>query len=179
MVMELIEHGNLMQVHEKIVKNNWTFTEKDAAKLIKQILMALNYMHKQGIVHRDLKMENVMVDLETTPSGETEIICKLADFGFATVLEEGHGTRGFMGTPFYMAPEIINRQVYTNKVDLWALGVLAYVLLSGGNFPFRGRTDRILFNQIKSHRVNLSYFERYTNSEVLCDFVMHCLDRDP
>ena len=46
MVMELIEHGNLMQVHNKIIKNNWTFTEKDAAQIIKQILMALNYMHK-------------------------------------------------------------------------------------------------------------------------------------
>lgn len=84
-----------------------------------------------------------------------------------------------MGTPFYMAPEIINRQVYDSKVDLWALGVLAYVLLSGGNFPFTGRTDRVLFNQIKSHRVELRYFDKYTNSSVLCDFVMHCLDRDP
>jgi len=88
-VSELIEHGNLMEVHDNIVKNGWDFTERDAANIVRQILMALNYMHKENVLHRDLKMENVMVDVETNANGEKELICKLTDFGFACILDNG------------------------------------------------------------------------------------------
>lgn len=138
-VMELMDHGNLMEVFNKTVSNGWAFTERDAANIVKQILMALNYMHKKGVVHRDLKMENVMVDIEEDEDGEAEIICKVADFGFATILEKGQTSRHKMGTPLYMAPEIITGRSYDSKVDLWALGVLSYCLLSGGQFPFDDR----------------------------------------
>lgn len=135
-VMELIEHGNLMEYHNNMIKKGWTFTERDAANIVKQILMALNYMHKEGVVHRDLKMENVMVDIDTDANGEKEIICKLTDFGFACVLEQGQKTVQNLGTPIYMAPEIVLKQSYDNKVDTWALGILTYCLLSGGKFPY-------------------------------------------
>lgn len=86
-------HGNLMEVLNKSIKNGWSFTERDAANAIRQILLALNYMHKQGFVHRDLKMENVMVDVEKGEDGESELIFKVADFGFATILEKNEKTR--------------------------------------------------------------------------------------
>ena len=70
--------------------------------------MALNYMHKQGVLHRDLKMENVMVDIEVGEDGKSELICKLTDFGFTVTLDKGQKTRQRLGTPLYMAPEIIN-----------------------------------------------------------------------
>ena len=62
-VAELMEQGDLMSVYQQIVENNWSFTETDAKNICKQILMALNYMHQQDYIHRDLKLENVMVDV--------------------------------------------------------------------------------------------------------------------
>ena len=113
--------------------------------------MALNYMHKQGVLHRDLKMENVMVDIEVGEDGKSELICKLTDFGFTVTLDKGQKTRQRLGTPLYMAPEIINGQSYDSRVDTWALGVLSYVLLSDGKFPFNGKTDFHLFNEIRNY----------------------------
>lgn len=85
-------------------------------------------------------MENVMVDIEVKRDGSHEIVCKLTDFGFACILEPDQKSAQRLGTPLYMAPEIINGSNYDNKVDTWALGVLTYVLLSGGKHPFGGRT---------------------------------------
>ena len=87
-------------------------------------------------------MENVMVDIEVNKHGEAELICKITDFGFATILRHNETTHDRLGTPMYMAPEIINGRNYDEKVDTWALGVLAYCLLSGGQFPFMGNTPR-------------------------------------
>ena len=84
--MELIENGNLMDVLDEISTNNYNFTAADAAGLVLQILSALNYMHKQEIMHRDLKLQNVMVNIEMN-NGVPEMVCKLTDFGFSCVLE--------------------------------------------------------------------------------------------
>ena len=178
-VMELVEHGNLMEVYEKVIKNNWSFTERDAANIVRQILMALNYMHREGVIHRDLKMENVMVDVMLDCKGENALMCKLTDFGLSAILDGNEYSRGFMGTPMYMAPEIINRKSYTNKVDTWALGVLAYVLLSGGHFPFNGRREVDIYHRITEAKPDLSVLDKYTNSATLKDFISHCLDSNP
>ncbi len=79
-----------------------------------------------------------MVDVEQNADDKPEIICKLTDFGFACMLEKGEKALLNVGTPLYMAPEILKRQNYDSKVDTWALGVLAYVMLADGDFPFTG-----------------------------------------
>ena len=103
-------------------------------------------------MHRDLKLENVMVDVWVRNDGASEIVCKITDFGLATFLEHNHKTNQKMGTPRYMAPEIVNGKMYDLKVDSWAFGVLAYVLLSGGKFPFEGRSMHALNSAIRSAR---------------------------
>ena len=85
--MEIIEHGNLLEALSKIKKNKVKFTERDAASIIQQILLALNFIHGSKIIHRDLKLENIMVDMEENEEGKTNMICKLTDFGFACVMD--------------------------------------------------------------------------------------------
>ena len=88
------------------------------------------YLHEKDIVHRDLKLENLLF----TSKDPRDLTIKLIDFGFACKLKDESMTH-VLGSPFYMAPEIIQRKEYDNKVDIWSLGCLAYILLSGES-PF-------------------------------------------
>eukprot|EP01123_Difflugia_compressa_P009612 TRINITY_DN323_c0_g1_i1.p1 TRINITY_DN323_c0_g1~~TRINITY_DN323_c0_g1_i1.p1 ORF type:complete len:300 (-),score=56.58 TRINITY_DN323_c0_g1_i1:207-1106(-) len=137
--MELMDGGEL---YEEIVRRK-TFTEKDASFIMGQLFHALDYLHKRGIAHRDLKLENLLLKRKDS------LEIKLADFGlskvFATLEDKIMATA--CGTPYYVAPEILGSEGYTNKVDTWAAGVLLYVLLSG-RLPFSGESDVELFQAI-------------------------------
>jgi len=135
-VMELMEGGEL---YEEIVKRK-SFSEKDASRIMEQLFSALNYLHKNNIVHRDLKLENLLL----TRKNDLEI--KLADFGLSKVYN-GQAMFTACGTPYYVAPEILTGDGYNSKIDTWAAGVLLYVLLSG-RLPFSGETDVDLFKAI-------------------------------
>jgi len=135
-VMELMEGGEL---YDEIVKRK-SFTEKDASFIMKQLLCALTYLHDKNIVHRDLKLENLLL----VKSNSLEI--KIADFGLSKVYS-GEALTTACGTPYYVAPEILMGDGYNAKIDTWACGVLLYVLLSG-RLPFSGDTDPELFNAI-------------------------------
>jgi len=135
-VMELMEGGEL---YEEIVKRK-SFTEKDASYIMMQLFSALDYLHKNDIVHRDLKLENLLL----TKKDHLEI--KLADFGLSKVYT-GEAMQTACGTPYYVAPEILTGDGYNKKIDTWAAGVLLYVLLSG-RLPFSGETDVDLFKAI-------------------------------
>lgn len=105
-----------------------TFSEVDARDLIKEILEPLAYLHAQGIAHRDLKPENIMFVSEE----DTKHI-KLLDFGFAKAVNVDSTDVSMVGTLGYKAPEIFKKEPYSTKCDMWALGVIAYILLCG--FP--------------------------------------------
>jgi len=128
-VMELMEGG---EVFDRIAKNGGAFSEDDAADALWQMLLAVNYMHSQGMVHRDIKLENF---LYMKKDGN---LLKLIDFGFSKVLDQNSKkTMGLTcGTLSYMAPEVL-KHAYTSQCDLWSLGVVAFSLLMG-YMPFHG-----------------------------------------
>eukprot|EP01123_Difflugia_compressa_P000038 TRINITY_DN1007_c0_g1_i2.p1 TRINITY_DN1007_c0_g1~~TRINITY_DN1007_c0_g1_i2.p1 ORF type:complete len:298 (+),score=49.46 TRINITY_DN1007_c0_g1_i2:97-990(+) len=138
-VMELMEGGEL---YEEIVKRK-SFTEKDASYIMRQLFSALDYLHKNGIAHRDLKLENLLLVKRDS------LDIKLADFGLSKVFSatDEQKMKTACGTPYYVAPEILTTEGYTNKIDMWAAGVLLYVLLSG-RLPFSGDSDVELFQAI-------------------------------
>jgi len=109
-----------------LMKDN--FTEKDVAKMSQKLLCVLDYLNSQNIVHRDIKLENILMD-----SYENDYDFKLADFGLAT--EATGDLKLRCGTPGYIAPEILRRQPYGTKSDLFSVGIIMYILLSG-KMPF-------------------------------------------
>jgi serine/threonine protein kinase len=103
-VSELISGGNLLNIMEK----QGRITEKWAAKVIKQTLLALNYMHQKGIMHRDVKLENLLCLPQQKNSDELEV--KLTDFGFATHFKAGEEEKILcLGSGLYMSPELVSK----------------------------------------------------------------------
>lgn len=105
-ISELLSSGNLLQVLNKFTVSKTPFTERNAANLINQILRALTYIHEENLVHRDIKLENIMVELAAGGSAE-DMVCKITDFGFACEIQPDTELSLKLGTPLYMAPEVI------------------------------------------------------------------------
>lgn len=110
---------------------DYHYTEQQCARLIKQMLSAVRYIHSKGIVHRDLKLENFLF---STTSPDSEI--KMIDFGLSKHFTHGQQHNEAVGTPYTVAPEVL-RGKYDEKCDVWAIGVITYLLLSGDP-PFGG-----------------------------------------
>lgn len=94
-------------------------------------------MHQNKLVHRDLKTENVVYAPSKYGSDFDSLELKLIDFGFANA-SVGNSLNDFVGTPYFIAPEIINREKYGSGVDIWSLGVMAYLLIDG-DYPFEAQ----------------------------------------
>lgn len=130
------------------------FTEKDAAETIRQVLDAVNYLHKNNVVHRDLKPENL---LYLTPDPNSSLV--LADFGIAKMLDSQHEVLTTMAGSFgYAAPEVMLKLGHGKPVDMWSMGVITYTLLCGYS-PFRSENLNDLIEECKNGRV--IFHERY------------------
>ena len=137
-ITEYCHEGELFNEIIKVGK----FDEGQAAFIINQILKAITYCHKMNIIHRDIKPENIMI---TNREKNGCLQVKLIDFGTAKIFEKGHQENKYVGSSYYMAPEIIKRK-YDEKCDLWSIGVIMYILLTGRP-PFDGNDgDEILEN---------------------------------
>ena len=128
-VQELCDGGDLF---DRLEKNpEMQFTEAQCARLVKQMMSSVRYLHTHGIIHRDLKLENFMFS-NKDPDSELVMI----DFGLSKHFELGEHLHEKVGTPYTVAPEIL-QGTYDEKSDLWAMGVITYLLLSGET-PFGG-----------------------------------------
>uniref|UniRef100_A0A672KM09 Serine/threonine-protein kinase DCLK2 n=1 Tax=Sinocyclocheilus grahami TaxID=75366 RepID=A0A672KM09_SINGR len=157
LVMELVKGGDLFDA----ITSSTKYTERDARLMVFNLAAALKYLHRMCIVHRDIKPENLLVC--EYPNGIKSL--KLGDFGLATVVEGPLYT--VCGTPTYVAPEIITESGYGLKVDIWAAGVITYILLCGFP-PFRSENNlqEDLFDQILVGRLEFPspFWDNITDS---------------
>ncbi|XP_050541447.1 myosin light chain kinase, smooth muscle-like isoform X2 [Daktulosphaira vitifoliae] len=138
MVIEYISGGELF---ERVVADDFTLTEKDCILFTRQICEGVDYMHRQNVVHLDLKPENIMCQSRTSHQ------IKLIDFGLAQKIQPDKPIRVLFGTPEFIPPEIISYEPIGLESDMWSVGVICYVLLSGLS-PFMGDSDAETFTNI-------------------------------
>ncbi|CAO3684231.1 unnamed protein product [Rhizopus stolonifer] len=161
-VMEYVNGGDLMWHIQR-----GQFSERRAKFYACEVMLALEYFHSQGIIYRDLKLDNIMLGLDGH--------IKMADYGLCKEnMGFGHTTGTFCGTPEFMAPEILKEQNYGRAVDWWAYGVLIYEMLLGQS-PFRGEDEDEIFDAILEddilYPINMS-----SDSISICQ---QLLQRDP
>jgi len=166
LVMECMEGGELF---ERVVAKK-RFGEKDAANAVWQMLLAINYIHSRGVVHRDLKLENFLYEKPDTDH------LKLIDFGFSHVWAPNTKMAMSCGTLAYVAPEVLNKS-YTSKCDLWSLGVIVFILLVG-YMPFSGSEEHQM-QTIKAGRYTSKPEKWAPVSSPAKDFVKKLLVVDP
>ncbi|XP_012142049.2 calcium/calmodulin-dependent protein kinase II isoform X18 [Megachile rotundata] len=161
-----LQHPNIVRLHDSIQEENYHYlvfdlvtggelfedivarefySEADASHCIQQILESVHHCHHNGVVHRDLKPENLL--LASKAKGAA---VKLADFGLAIEVQgEQQAWFGFAGTPGYLSPEVLKKEPYGKPVDIWACGVILYILLVGYP-PFWDEDQHRLYAQIKA-----------------------------
>jgi len=168
MVLQLLTGGELF---DSIVKKV-CYKEREAADVIRQVARACKYMHANGVIHRDLKPENIVyLDEKNTQ------IC-VTDFGLAKYVKKDVLMKTACGTPGYVAPEILQLQKYNSKVDMWAVGVVLYILLCGFP-PFVEKNLKALYKLIKSGKFSFPspYWDNVSKEAKDC--IMRLLHIDP
>ncbi|KAG9445643.1 hypothetical protein H6P81_011771 [Aristolochia fimbriata] len=148
MVLELCSSPDLFDRISKRV-----FSETEAAAVMSALMEAVAHCHRRGVAHRDIKPDNVLFDDRNR--------LKLADFGSADFFGDGRPLRGIVGTPYYVAPEVIAGRDYNEKVDVWSAGVILYIMLAGIP-PFYGDSAAEIFEAVL--RGNLRFPTRLFHS---------------
>uniref|UniRef100_A0A2K6M5A7 Death-associated protein kinase 1 n=1 Tax=Rhinopithecus bieti TaxID=61621 RepID=A0A2K6M5A7_RHIBE len=151
-----------------------SLTEEEATEFLKQILNGVYYLHSLQIAHFDLKPENIMLLDRNVPKPRIKII----DFGLAHKMDFGNEFKNIFGTPEFVAPEIVNYEPLGLEADMWSIGVITYILLSGAS-PFLGDTKQETLANVSA--VNYEFEDEYfSNTSALAkDFIRRLLVKDP
>ena len=162
-IMEYISGGNL----QNFVKKRRKLCEKTAKILFRQIIQGIRYIHSRGIVHRDIKLENILLDLNN--------IIKICDFGVGKLIKPNTILKDQCGTPVYMAPEILKGNGYKGfPVDVWSAGVALYIMLSG-TLPFNKDKDHDLeYSILNNHLKEIKDISEEGNN-----LLKNILEKDP
>lgn len=172
-VQELCEGGELLDY----VMDNAPFTERLAGVLFKQMVRALAYLHQNDIIHRDVKAENWLFTEAHRPEKSP---LKLADFGAAKRLGQEDFATTKIGTPYYVAPEVLQGS-YQHKADVWSLGILLHMFL-GGSPPFAGADTEEVLTQVRIAKVNIERFGTFISEHaklLLARILDRCVEKRP
>ena len=171
-VMEYIRGGRLT---DYMKEKKFNFTEKRAAEIINQIALGVKYLHKYGIIHRDLKPDNIMLT-EASDKGQIKIM----DFGLSKILGKKEKTVDGFGTLTFVSPEVLIRKPYNKEIDIWSIGVILYLLLSG-DLPFDDEDDdeqkiakSIVFNEVEFPAKKFG-----NRSKEVINLIKKCLTKEP
>lgn len=171
MVLEMMQGGELFDY----VVEKGTLSEVEASVIVRKITSAVAHMHSMGVIHRDLKPENLLL---TTREKDNTAEVKLIDFGLAKIMHEV-SARSFLGTKGYLAPEMLQRNAYDKAVDIWALGVIVFVLLCGC-LPFDDDSARIATESAARKKFTLRFPPWATDLSASAKDLLHnLLDVNP
>ncbi|XP_053526539.1 myosin light chain kinase family member 4 isoform X2 [Artibeus jamaicensis] len=168
LVMEYVDGGELF---DRIIDDNYNLTELDAILFIKQICEGIRHMHQMYILHLDLKPENILCVNQDTKQ------IKIIDFGLARRYKPREKLKVNFGTPEFLAPEVVNYDFVSFPTDMWSVGVIAYMLLSGLS-PFLGDNDAETLNNILACRWDLEEEEFQNISEEAKEFLSKLLIKE-
>ncbi|XP_017341565.1 death-associated protein kinase 2 isoform X2 [Ictalurus punctatus] len=169
LILELVSGGELFD----FLAQKESLSEEEATEFLKQILDGVHYLHSKKIAHFDLKPENIMLLDKNVPLPRIKII----DFGLAHKIEDGVEFKNIFGTPEFVAPEIVNYEPLGLPADMWSIGVITYILLSGAS-PFLGESKQETMANISA--VSYEFDEEFfsSTSELAKSFIRQLLTKD-
>ena len=184
-VIELCRGNNL---YMRLKKLKGRMKEEHVKIIILKILHAINYCHSKGIVHRDLKPENIVFESPSSynndynenneeENNDNDFNIKICDFGLSALKKSTDKLHTILGTPYYMAPEVLKGD-YNEKCDIWSIAAITYYLITGTE-PFKGDTSNQIFSRILYTEPDYSPTKFWNTSENLLDFLKKCFSKDP
>ncbi|KAJ1968179.1 hypothetical protein IWQ62_001398 [Dispira parvispora] len=162
LVMEYAQGGELLSY----IRQHGRLREEEARRFFREVISAIDYCHQHGILHRDLKLENIMLDQKKR--------VKIIDFGFANIFFRDRLLDTFCGSPFYAAPEMVNGVRYRGpEVDIWSMGVILFFMLIGRT-PFEGENLREIYQKISQGMYTIPPHMNISNAAA--DLIRHMLN---